>query len=150
MSLEDRSQWGNNFNIMKNKKLILKHLLGAAVMMFIILPSLAFGEVPPNADPARGGNQGGRIEFKNPFKAETLDGLITIILDDIIMPIGYVIAALMVIYSGFLFVTSQGNETKIKAAKDALLYAVIGAIILLGATVITKALQGTVDQLRKP
>jgi len=79
-----------------------------------------------------------------------LDGLITIILDDIIMPIGYVIAALMVIYSGFLFVTSQGNETKIKAAKDALLYAVIGAIILLGATVITKALQGTVDQLRKP
>ena len=149
MSLDDRSQWGNNFNIMKNKKLILNHLLGAAVIMFLILPSLAFGGVDPTADPT-GGNQGGKIEFKNPFKAETLDGLITIILDDIIMPIGYVIAALMVIYSGFLFVTSQGNETKIKAAKDALLYAVIGAIILLGATVITKALQGTVDQLRKP
>jgi hypothetical protein len=55
--------------------------------------------------------------------------------------------AIMIIYSGLLFVTGRGNPEKIKQAKQTLTYTVIGAAIVLGAFVISAAIQGTVSQL---
>ena len=40
------------------------------------------------------------------------------------------------------------NTLTIKKAHDALLYAVIGAAILLGAWIISEAIQGTINSLR--
>ena len=66
-----------------------------------------------------------------------------------ILPIGGVIAVLMIMYAGFLFVTAGGEPAKITKAKDALLYAAIGAAILLGAWVISEAIGGTIKELKK-
>ncbi len=90
------------------------------------------------------------ITIINPFKQDTIQGLIETIVNDILIKIGGVIAVLMIMYAGFLFVTARGDTTKITKAKDALLYTVIGAAILLGAWVISQAIQNTIDQLRKP
>jgi hypothetical protein len=38
-----------------------------------------------------------------------------------------------IIYSGFLFVTARGNEESLTKAKQALLYAIIGGVIIAGA-----------------
>lgn len=72
------------------------------------------------------------IQIPNPFAADNIYELIEKIVNDILMPVGGVIAALMVMYAGFLFVTARGNEAQITKAKQALLWAVIGAAILLG------------------
>lgn len=90
-----------------------------------------------------------QIKIENPFKSNSIEGLLKAIVNDILIPIGSVVATIMVIYAGFLFVTARGNSTQIDKAKSALLYAVIGAAILLGAWVISEAISGTVDQLRK-
>jgi len=62
--------------------------------------------------------------------------------------VGTAVAVVMIIYAGFLYVTAGGNETQIKKAHDALLWAVIGAAILLGAYIISQAIQGTISQLQ--
>lgn len=88
------------------------------------------------------------IKIENPFKSKDVEGLLKAIVNEILMPIGAVIATIMVIYAGFLFATARGNATQIETAKKALFYALIGAAILLGAWVIVNALSATIDKLR--
>jgi hypothetical protein len=134
---------------MKNKKNILNHILSALVIMIIIIPFLvqAQGSNPPSGG---GGSNtpSGAIIIVNPFKQDTIEGLINVVLNDILIPIGGVVAVIMVMYAGFLFVTARGNEAQITKAKQALLYAVIGAAILLGAKVISDAISKTITQLK--
>ena len=58
------------------------------------------------------------------------------------------IVTLAIIYTGFLFVTAMGNSEKLKTAKKALIYTLIGAALLLGSLVITDAIQGSVEQIK--
>ena len=94
--------------------------------------------------------QGQQITIINPFKQDTIKGLIETIVNDILIPIGAVIAVMMIMYAGFMYVTAKGDPGQIKKAHDALLWAVIGAAILLGAWVIEKAISTTIDQLKAP
>jgi hypothetical protein len=61
-----------------------------------------------------------------------------------VLRIGMPIVALAIVYCGFLFVAARGNQEKLTKAKDALLYTVIGAAILLGAWAIAKMISATV------
>lgn len=95
----------------------------------------------------------GKIKLENPFKCPnandcTLYTLINTIISDILIPIGGVVAVIVVMWAGFLYVTARGDTTKIKRAHDALLSAVIGAAILLGAKVISAAIEKTIGQLK--
>jgi hypothetical protein len=65
-----------------------------------------------------------------------------------VLLIGVPIVTLAIIYCGFLFVTAVGNSEKLKNAKRALLYTLIGAALLLGSLVISEAIKGTVDQIK--
>ncbi len=96
------------------------------------------------------GNTATNIVIANPFKQDTIKGLIETIVNEILMPIGGVVAVMMIMYAGFLYVTARGDPGQIKKAHDALLWAVIGAAILLGAWVISKAIGVTIDQLKGP
>ncbi|MEK7471412.1 MAG: hypothetical protein AAB623_02065 [Patescibacteria group bacterium] len=69
--------------------------------------------------------------------------LIKTILEGVIK-IGMPVVALAIIYCGFLFVKAQGKPEEIKKAKDALLYTLIGAAILLGSWAIAKMISATV------
>ncbi|HVB19985.1 MAG TPA: pilin [Candidatus Paceibacterota bacterium] len=64
-----------------------------------------------------------------------------------VVNIGTIIVIFMLVYVGFLFVVAQGNETKIRDARNALLWTVIGALILLGAQAISLGIQATVSAL---
>jgi len=76
-----------------------------------------------------------------------LNNLIEKILE-VVVQIGTPIAVLFIIYAGFLFVTAQGNETKITKAKNAFTWAIIGTAVLLGAWVLAVAIEGTIGNLQ--
>ena len=63
------------------------------------------------------------------------------------LKVGIPIVALAVIYCGFLFVAARGNSEKLTKAKDALLYTLIGAAILLGSWAIASLISATVTGL---
>lgn len=51
------------------------------------------------------------------------------------------------IYSGFIFVKAQGKPDEIKKAKEAMLWSVVGAFILLGAWAFAKIIGTTVSTI---
>lgn len=76
----------------------------------------------------------------------TLNAFVVKILE-LVVRLGSIVVVLMIVYVGFLFVVARGNETKITEARKALLWTVIGALILLGAVAIAKGIEATVKAL---
>ncbi len=92
-------------------------------------------------------NDVGDYTIRNPIAGvENLSQLLYKILE-IIIQIGFPVVVLAIIYCGFLFVRAQGNESKLEEAKQALLYTVIGAAIVLGAFAISQIVESTVAGL---
>jgi len=120
------------------KKIISKIILLAYVILLPIVSFAAEGEVPAPADVGRITNPLGNINNINDLIKTLLEGLIRI---------GMPIIALAIIYSGFLFVFARGNSEKLTKAKDALLYTLIGAAILLGSWGIAQLISDTVLSL---
>ena len=85
--------------------------------------------------------------IRNPLsKINSIEDLVKQILQ-IVVDIGVPLAVLAIIYSGFLFVTAGGNDTKLEAAKKAFFAAIIGSAIILGAWIIATAIKSTVNSL---
>ncbi|MEK9185899.1 MAG: hypothetical protein AAB863_03935, partial [Patescibacteria group bacterium] len=126
---------------MKISKLFIKILSFAVTATIFGMPALIFaqGGNPPPID----------IKITNPLKGGTdsIPVLLEKIISEALLPIGAVVVVVMIIYAGFLFVTAKGKPEDITKAKDALLYAAIGAGILLGARVLAGAIKATVIQI---
>ncbi len=87
--------------------------------------------------------------LQNPLGGDvnSITDFLVIVLYNLVLPIGSVVIVIMIIYSGFLFVTARGNATQIERARGIFFYVIIGAAILLGATVISFAIEGTLCQI---
>jgi len=120
--------------------LLKKNLLKYGLILFtLVFPILSFAD-NTNCDPADG-------KICNPLSnINTINDLIKTLLEGLIR-IGMPIIALAIIYSGFLFVFARGNSEKLTQAKDALLYTLIGAAILLGSWGIAQLISNTVLSL---
>lgn len=53
-----------------------------------------------------------------------------------------IVCVLVIIVAGYLYVTSVADASQIKRAKDAILYAVVGLVVIIMAFVITQAIIG--------
>ena len=84
---------------------------------------------------------GGKI--CNPIESNTITEFIEKVLQGVIK-IGLPVVVVAIIYCGFLFVAARGNSEKLTKAKDALLYTLIGAAVLLGAWAIATLIADTV------
>ncbi len=131
----------------------MKKFLGVASLfliltMILVIPAVITaqgGPIQPNP-PITG-------TIPNPFNCTgncTIIDLITAILRNIVMPIAAVGVTFWIIYAGFGFLSAQGNQAKITAAKENLLWSLIGAGILLGAVGISAVVQNTVRALLAP
>lgn len=69
--------------------------------------------------------------------ADKATNLIAQIINLVSIVVG-IIAVFMVLYGGFRFLTSAGNPESTKVAKNAILYAIIGLVIVALAQVIVK------------
>lgn len=94
-------------------------------------------------------------EIQNPFNCSSVTGgdcdivsLFTAIADNVLVPIGSVLAVIFFVLSGFKFVTAQGDPGKITEARNALLYTAIGTAILLGADLLAHVISNTVHSLQ--
>lgn len=56
------------------------------------------------------------------------------------------IIVLAIIYSGFLYVTARGNADQIRKANTAIVYAIIGGVLILSSVVLTSALGGAASE----
>ena len=108
-------------------------LAQGAAFAIITLPLLVHADTPT---------------LKNPLgEIKTVDALVKFIIN-LALQIGLPIAALFIMYAGYMFVTARGNTSQLDAAKETLLYTIIGSAVLLGAYVITDILTGTLNKLR--
>jgi len=55
-----------------------------------------------------------------------------------------VIAAIFIMLAGYIYITSLGNTAKVEQAKQMLLYAMIGVLVVLGAYLVVKTFLGQV------
>ena len=123
---------------MKNKR-IKNYIFNIATFGILTLPSIVLAQntgLPTNSKCADG-------HICNPIGIDSLPNLIKTILEAVIK-IGIPVSALAIVYCGFLFVSARGNSEKLKTAKNALTYTLIGTAILLGSWAIAKLISSTV------
>jgi uncharacterized membrane protein len=103
-----------------------------SVLAFLLSATLAFAQGSPG-------------QFASPIGPQNFSGIINAIVD-VVIEVGIVVIILAIIYSGYLFVTAQGNDEKISTAKKTFYYVIIGTIILLGARQLSVVLQNTASE----
>lgn len=69
------------------------------------------------------------------------DSVVSGILNTVYFVAG-IAAVIVIIISGFFYVTSQGDASKIKRAKDGILYSVVGLVLVMTAFLITNFVIG--------
>ena len=67
----------------------------------------------------------------------------------VVISFSYIVVACFLIWSGFKFVTAQGNESKITSAKTTFYWTIIGALIVMGAQTLSSVFQETLKSLGK-
>jgi hypothetical protein len=109
----------------------MKKISHKIAAFFVAMPSLALAAIEP---------------LENPTRVPTLFDFIKEILT-IIVKIGIPVATVFIIWSGFLFLTAQGDEAQLTKAKHSFVWACVGTAVLLGAWLLATAIKGTIDSL---
>jgi len=124
---------------MKNKKYkFVKYSRHIIIVLLTLVPLFVYSQVGP------GGSGGSTLE--NPLTVDSFSGFVEAILNTVVK-IGVPVAAIAIIFSGFLFVTAQGNPEKLATAKTAFIWSVVGTAVLLGAWVFAQAIGETITAL---
>jgi len=89
-------------------------------------------------------SSGDKRLLANPLKSRSIEEFILKIID-VLLVFALPIIVLYIMYAGYLFVTAQGDSGQISTARSALLWAVVGGVIVLGARVIVAVIQGTIQ-----
>jgi hypothetical protein len=127
----------------KISKILLSGILCSTFLFSITTISFAdLGDTDDNTPPVT--NTGGTTNtLVNPINVSSLDGLVSKILGIAII-VAVPIAALLIIYAGFMYVLAQGDPKKVATAHQILLWTVVGIAIILGAWAMVQIIQGTV------
>lgn len=82
----------------------------------------------------------GSGEIKN-LPTTDADTILTSVLNTAYFAAG-VVAVIVIIISAFFYITSQGDSSKVKRAKDGILYSVVGLVVIMTAFLITNFVIG--------
>ncbi|MCB9798648.1 hypothetical protein H6758_02895 [Candidatus Nomurabacteria bacterium] len=105
-------------------------------------PGAAAGAPGSGAAPASGGDVGKEGELRklslpNPLQEVNINRLIGRIIGQALGLLGSISLAVFV-YGGFMFLTSAGNDDKVKKGTNAMLYAAVGVFLVLASYVILR------------
>lgn len=134
--------------IKKIKQNFLKFTASLAVLGFLAFPVFAFqpAGAQVSTEPSIQGSlcKGAKdLKFGSPAECdadgseEGLNKLIAQIINIFSIIVG-VVAVIMIIYGGFRYITSGGDSSKVGDAKNTILYAIIGLILVALAQFIVK------------
>lgn len=82
----------------------------------------------------------------NPLKVDSLEGLLGLLIDAAVQ-LGTIVLVLALVYVGFLFVASRGQEEKIRDARRYFFWIVIGGLLVLGAKGLSEVIKSTATTL---
>jgi hypothetical protein len=86
--------------------------------------------------------------FPNPLgPTVNLTQLLIQVLDAVTLVV-FPFIVLFIVYAGFRMVAARGNPGEVSKAKEQIVYAIIGALIILSAQAIALAVKGTVEDIR--
>jgi cytochrome bd-type quinol oxidase subunit 2 len=71
----------------------------------------------------------------NKDNGKTANSIVKTVINILTVVVG-VLAVIMIIYAGFRYVTSGGNDDAVKGAKNTILYAIIGLVVVALAQII--------------
>ncbi len=88
----------------------------------------------------------GNCQTNNEGAAENVNGLVKMIIDIFSWVVG-VVSVLMIIVGGFKYITSGGDANGVTGAKNTIMYAIVGLVIVALAQLIVKFVLGNVTNL---
>lgn len=88
-------------------------------------------------DACRGANLSGSTDCQSGAAADKISGTVQAILNILSIIIG-IIAVISIIINGLKFITSGGDSNGISAAKNGIIYAIVGLIVVALAQVIVR------------
>lgn len=128
----------------KNKKnnSLITALTYSTTAGLLFLPAVLFASshTTPSGD---------TVSFTNYLKVDSIEDLLEGILT-IVLVLATPIIIFFIIYSGFLYVTAGGDQEKLKTAKNAITYAIIGGVLVLGAFAIGEIIKNLVGAFYTP
>jgi len=90
-----------------------------------------------------GGKIGGQIgELEGNDSIDSVDSLVEAIVD-IAVPVAILCLVVLVVYAGYMLISSQGNPDKLKEGREVLTNAIIGFFIVVLSVVILLLLSNT-------
>jgi hypothetical protein len=99
-------------------------------------------------NPNQGNGAGTGVQLRNPLAGiSSIPDLLAAVLNVIII-IAIPIIIFFLMLAGFKYVTARGNPSTISEASQALLYAIIGGVLILGATAIAQIIKNLVNAFR--
>lgn len=133
-------------------RLVTFALFGFFVTVLLIpLFLFAQGGGTSNNGGGTSNNGGGTVNpggvLVNPLGAKSISEFLLQIID-ILLVFALPLIVLYIMYAGYLFVTARGNTEQISTARAALLWAVVGGVLVLGARIIISVIQDTVTSLK--
>jgi len=117
---------------------------------FILVLSLLFVTAVPAAGLAQSSSVSvdntkavstGTTKLENPLKGVDSIGDFVYLVINFVYSLSYAVIAIFLIISGFKFVAAQGKPDALDDAKKTFKYTIIGAILLIAASVITEVVK---------
>lgn len=118
----------------RNIKQIIKSFIFGAVLTVLFLPLASYAQTPTGDEAVFGGpvvRESTKVALGNPDEKDPRDTAASII--NVIFGFLGLLAVSLILYAGYIWMTSQGNPEKIEKAKDILKNTAIGLLIILSA-----------------
>jgi hypothetical protein len=134
--------------IARVRKIITSLSIAAAFMVPIAVPAIAAAQTPPPNIPV-GLCTGANLSTTPATNCTgeetggTINNLIATVINIFSLVVG-VVAVIMIIIGGLKYITSGGDSSNITGAKNTILYAIIGLVIVALAQVIVRFVLGKV------
>ena len=127
---------GDPSKVAAGKKTLAQAFIGLAIVMSanVIMGAIRIALVGSGGNIGSCATTGGCVDPNQ---------MVTNLIQWVIAIVG-VVAVIFIVYGGILYATSSGDPAKVKKAKDTILYAVIGLIIVALAEIITAFVSGII------
>lgn len=125
------------------KKIFLAVLSFLAVLTFAFAPVQGVSAASDPVDVFKNACNGNDAALCKDTGGSGIFSIIRTVIQ-VMLVIGGIIAVIMIILGGIRYMTSNGDQTDVKAAKDTILYAIIGLIVAFGGFAIVTWVVGKI------
>jgi len=123
------------------KRYIISALLAALLLVPFVVPAIVSAQADIEGSLCQGANlsvnPGGECSTATAGAGGTINDIIATVINIFSVVVG-VVAVIMIIIGGLKYVTSSGDSSNVTSAKNTILYAIVGLIIVALAQIIVK------------